>query len=349
MGKLPLERQLIALMYHSRRLRAPNFVRKDVELANYLAPVANGLGDLIVSLPALQALIATGEPTHLVTRSPFQEGLESRIEGLAGAIREIKFETAELKPADHYFNLRNHPLQTDHIWASPEFELQYPGYKINHVLKGICADFGINADFEHLSPLPFKHRAEAKDTVIFIPGSAGIVKCWPTQHWLNLAEELRANGQKLAVLGQPERSEIVRDCLNAGLRHIETPTIIDALDVISSAQCVIAVDTGLMHLAVHQMIPTVSLFRYNVMFQRDYPHVISLVAPRCNQKCIDIEFSAVPNKVIQFDSFKENENLTYWETWKCTAEKWEDSCMSAISVLSVLEAVNQLTMGRSVK
>ncbi|CAN5123119.1 hypothetical protein BH11CYA1_BH11CYA1_16260 [soil metagenome] len=318
-------------------------------MAFYLAPVANGLGDLIVSLPALQALINTGQPTYLVTRSPFQEGLEARIEGLAGSVRETEFESAQLKAGDTYFNLRNHPLQTDHIWASPEFERQYPGYKINHVLKGICADFGIDANYDHLTPLPFTTRLEAKDTVIFIPGSAGIVKCWPVQHWLDLAAELKSKGQKLAVLGQPERSEIVRDCLKAGLEHIPTPTIIDALDVISSAQSVVAVDTGLMHIALHQMIPTVSLFRYNVMFQRDYPHVRSLVAPLCQQSCIDIEFSAVPNKVVNFDIFKENENLTYWETWKCTSEKWEERCMSAITVESVLGAVTELSMEIKVK
>lgn len=311
-------------------------------MANYLAPVANGLGDLIVSLPALQALIKSGLPAYLVTRSPFQEGLEARIAGLAGSIREVDFDTAKLKADDNYFNLRNHPLQTDHIWASPEFERQYPGYKINHVLKGICADFGIDANYDQLTPLPFTARSEAKDTVLFIPGSAGIVKCWPTKHWLDLAAELKSRGQKVAVLGQPHRSEIVRDCLQAGLEHIATPTIIDALDVISSAKSVIAVDTGLMHLAIHQNIPTVSLFRYNIMFQRDYPHVRSLVAPRCHQSCIDIEFAAVPNKVVEFDSFKENENLNYWETWKCTAEKWEERCMWAISVESVLNAVSEL-------
>jgi len=311
-------------------------------VAYFLAPVANGLGDLIVSLPALQALIKSGQLTYLITRSPFQEGLEARIAGLAGSIREVDFDTAKLKADDNYFNLRNHPLQTDHIWASPEFERQYPGYKINHVLKGICADFGIAADYDQLTPLPFTARSEAKDTVLFIPGSAGIVKCWPTKHWLDLAKALQLRGQKVAVLGQPQRSEIVRDCLQAGLEHIATPKIIDALDAISSAKSVVAVDTGLMHLAIHQNIPTVSLFRYNTMFQRDYPHVRSLAAPRCQQSCIDLEFSAVPNKVIEFDSVKENENLTYWETWKCTAEKWEERCMWAISVESVLNAVSEL-------
>ncbi len=310
----------------------------------FLAPVANGLGDLIVSLPALQALIETGQPTFLVIRSPYQEGLEARITGLAGVLREIEFDEASLKSSDRYFNLRNHPLQTDHIWASPEFERKYPGYKINHVLKGICTDFGIQANFDDLSPLPFKFRHESEDLVLFIPGSTGIVKCWPTQRWLRLAAEINSRGQKLALLGQPERSEIVRDCLNAGLEHISTPTIIDALDIISSAKGVIAVDTGLMHLAVHQQIPTVSLFRYNVMFQRDYPHARSLTAPRCHQSCIDREFSAVPNKVVNIGTAKPNETLRYWETFQCIADNWEERCMHAIEVESVLEAMKELSM-----
>lgn len=313
-------------------------------MAYFLAPVANGLGDLIVSLPALQALIETGRPTFLVMRSAYQQGLEARITGLAGALREIDFDEASLKPGDKYFNLRNHPLQTDHIWASPEFERIYPGYRINQVLKGICSDFGIQANFDELSPLPFKFRHESKDKVLFIPGSTGIVKCWPTQHWLRLAAELHDRELNVAVLGQPERSEIVRDCLNAGLEHIATPTIEDALDVISSAKGVIAVDTGLMHLAVHQQIPTVSLFRYNVMFQRDYPHVRSSTAPRCHQSCIDREFSAVPNKVVTIDTAEPNETLTYWEMFKCTAENWEERCMFAIAVESVLQAMKELGM-----
>jgi ADP-heptose:LPS heptosyltransferase len=311
-------------------------------VAIYLAPISTGLGDLIVSLPALQALIQTGQPTYLISRTPMQEGLEHRIPGLAGIIRETVFDENSLSAEDVYFNLRNHPLQTDYIWGSAQFEKLYPGYKITDVLKGICADYGIAADYDKLTPLPFEKRNEAAGAVVIVPGSAGIVKCWPSYHWIDLAGRLSQTGHKILVVGQPDRSQIVKECVDAGLEHINTAKIEDALDVLSSAQCVIAGDTGLMHMAVQQNIPTVAIFRYNVMFMRDYPHVRTLAAPICHQPCIDLEFSAVPNKVISFDSFAENKQKVYWETWECTKESWPERCMSMILPEHVAQAVNEL-------
>ncbi len=242
-------------------------------MAYYLAPISTGLGDLIVSLPALQALIKTGKPTYLISRTPMQEGLESRITGLAGMIRENAFEPEKLSDDDVFYNLRNHPLQTDCIWGSENFEKAYPGYKITDVLKGICADFGISADYETLIPLPFQQRSDCTDAIVLVPGSAGIVKCWPSFHWIDLANRLLKSGQKVVIVGQPDRSPIVKECLESGLAHVQTPTMADALDALSSARCVVAGDTGLMRMAIHQNVPTVALFRYNVMFKRDYPHV----------------------------------------------------------------------------
>lgn len=311
-------------------------------MAIYLAPIAGGLGDLIVSLPVLQALIATGSPTYLICRTPMQEGLEHRIPGLAGSIRETYFDADSLSAGDVFFNLRNHPLQTDFIWGSEEFEQLYPGYKITDVLKGICKDFKIPADYDRLMPLPFNKRNEAAGTVVLVPGSAGIVKCWPSYHWIDLAGRLSQSGHKIAVVGQPDRSAIVRDCLDAGLMHISTPRVEDALDVLSSAACVIAGDTGLMHMAVQQNIPTVAIFRYNVMFMRDYPYTRTLAAPVCHQPCLDLEYSDVPNKVISFDAFCENEKKLYWETWECTKESWHDRCMSMILPEQVAQAVGEL-------
>lgn len=311
-------------------------------VAIYLAPISTGLGDLIVSLPAIQALIQSGQPTYLISRTPMQEGLETRIPGLAGIIRETDFDLDSLSKEDVYINLRNHPLQTDFVWGSNEFQQLYPGFKITDVLKGICADYGIAANYEQLVPLPFNNRKETAGAIVFVPGSAGIVKCWPSYHWIELAGRLSQSGHKIVVVGQPDRSPIVKDCVDAGLPHISTPKIEDALDVLSSALCVIAGDTGLMHMAVHQNVPTVALFRYNDMFKRDYEHVRTITAPLCHQACIDLEFSAVPNKVISFDSFAENEQKVYWETWECTKESWRERCMSMISPEAVAQAVSDL-------
>jgi len=307
-----------------------------------LAPISTGLGDLIVSLPAIQALIRTGEPTYLISRTPMQEGLEGRIPGLAGMIRETEFKSDTLLDDDRYFNLRDHRLQTDFVWGSEEFERLYPGYKITEVLKGICNDYGIEADYDQLVPLPFNRCKDAIGAIILVPGSAGIVKCWPSFHWIDLASRLSQKGHRVLIVGQPERSPIVRECVEAGLDLMATPQMTDALDVLSSARCVIAGDTGLMHLAVQQNVPTVAIFRYNVMFMRDYPHVRTLAAPVCHQPCIDLEYGSVPNKVISFDSFTENEQKVYWETWECTKENWADRCLSLITPDKVEGAVSEL-------
>ena len=57
----------------------------------FIAPVSFGLGDLVVSLPVVQAAVTaggcSGTETWLVTRSHSQAALAERIGGLAGTVR----------------------------------------------------------------------------------------------------------------------------------------------------------------------------------------------------------------------------------------------------------------------
>lgn len=310
-------------------------------MAYYLAPIANGLGDLIVSLPALQALIKTGEPTYLIMRSQRQEWADL-IDGLAGGIRETDFDAGSLSAGDTYYNLRAHPLQADYIWGSEEFEKRYPDFKINDVLKGICEDYGIPADFDNLTPLSFRPRSEAKNRIVFIPGSGGIVKCWPAQQWLDLASRLAGDGREVLVVGKPEQSEIVQALVNTELDYVPTPKFSDALNIVSSAACVVAVDTGLMHLAVNQGIPTIALFRYNTMFSRPYKHAVSLVARMCGAECIEREYSEVPNKMLEYAGDAKSESYEYWGTWRCAVEDEQERCMTTITPEVVHQSVLQL-------
>ncbi len=314
----------------------------------YFAAIANGMGDLIVCLPALQWLISTSVPVVLVLRSPEQAGLAGRIEGLAGTIEEVDFDEGSLGDDEVYINMRAHPLQADHIWGSAEFESKYPGYKIIDVLKGIGADWRIGADYDELVPLPHKTVAACCDKILLIPGSAGRVKCWPTQHWFSLAKELEKDGLDCLVLGQPEKCDIVAELTGVAasggatpvLPHFPTPTLADALDAISSARLVVAVDTGLMHMALHQGIATVALFRSNTMFLRPGFHCRNLVAPQCDPACLKQEFSAVPNRMLNYK--KGNESYAYWKTWDCALPNPAERCMSRIHVAEVYGAVREL-------
>ena len=84
-----------------------------------LAPVSYGLGDLVVSLPAVQALVSESQPAWLVARSPSQRLLAERIDGLAGVVDESTYTE---RPGDRFIDLRDHPLQRDVWWGSVEFE-----------------------------------------------------------------------------------------------------------------------------------------------------------------------------------------------------------------------------------
>ena len=302
-------------------------------MTTYIAPIGNGLGDLIVSLPAVQHLIAQGEPTVLVLRSPRQVGCAELIPGLKGSVREVDFDATALGAVHRYVNLREHPLQTDHVWGSSGFEKQYPGYRIADIVRDISRDFGIDADFENLVPLPYKARPELEDTVLLIPGSGGTFKCWRTQSWIELIKRFKAGGLPVAMAGQPQHSEAVAELLSSGVRLIETPAIADALDVVSSVSCVVSVDTGLMHLALQQLTPVAAIWINNpgsLNYLRTVKHCFPVVSPRCSKLCVSEELDKNLNLVTTFPQWEG------YDSWSCHASD-ADRCMNNVSVDEVFE------------
>src|SRR5258706_11091434 len=158
----------------------------------YVAPISFGLGDLVVSLPVVQALIAqarrTGGETWLVARSSAQTKLAERIEGLGGCVDEDTFDSRA--SGDRFVDLRDHPLQRDYWWGSPEFEQAFGPLSINEILGRICADFGIDAKFARPVPLTTRPRPELRSSVLFVTESDGPSKRWSAQSWASLAQSI---------------------------------------------------------------------------------------------------------------------------------------------------------------
>jgi hypothetical protein len=305
-------------------------------MAHYLGPFSLGLGDLIVSLPAVQGLIDSGFETHLVLRSPGQKGLAERIEGLAGAVPEEVFSRMSLGTGDVYLNMREHPLQKKYWWGSPSFDRDFPGWKINALLDIICKDLGINANFESLKPLKFGPREEVRDKVIFVPGSDGSYKFWTMENWLLLAEDFKSESVSVAILGQPDNCPAVRELLPF-LPWLPTPTLADAIDLLSSAKAVVAVDTGLMHIAVHQGIPTIGLFRCHPLYWRDYPHNFLVTTRPCDASCLIESLRFSYPSVTSFVNFE-------FRSWTCQSPS-EEACMAQIrhnSVFAVAQSNPEL-------
>ncbi len=306
------------------------------------------MGDLIVSLPAVEGLISTGVPTYLVVRGAGQQGLARRIPGLAGSLDEVDFDPSKLAKSDRYLNLRDHKLQTQFIWGSKEFSKAYPDYCIADVVEIISADLGIAKSPNKRLVLNFAPIQKVMGKVLFIAGSAGSMKCWPAEHFTELASRLNRIGLECLLVGQREKSQVVEQLCKNGMEHIETPNLESAVDVISSARLVVGVDTGLTHIAVNQGIKTVMLFRQNSIFKRRFGHLISITAPACLSECLIREMQGNYNTLLEFREPNQFNMPNYWQSWDCYQSDTAKRCMAQISVESVFAATKDL-IDREVK
>jgi len=314
----------------------------------YLSPIAQGLGDLIVSLPALDSLIASGDPTYLVVRGKIQQGLARRIPGLAGCLDEVDFDPTKISQSDRYINMRDHKLQTQFIWGSKEFSEAYPDYCIGDVVEIITKDLGIAKSANNRLALTFTPVQEVLGKVIFIAGSAGSMKCWPAEYFKELDSRLKKLQLESIVIGQREKSQVVDELCRSGMKHIETPDLESAIDVISSAHLVVGVDTGLSHVAVNQGVRTVMLFRQNSIFQRRFNHLISLLAPPCLEECLISEMKGEYNSLLEFNKPDDFNKPSYWQSWDCYQSDRAKHCMAQITVDRVLASAKDL-IDREVK
>ena len=297
----------------------------------YVAPISFGLGDLVVSLPAVQALIAqtreSGDETWLVARSSAQRKLAPRIEGLAGCVDEETFD----RPArgDRFVDLRDHPLQRDYWWGSPEFEQAFGPLLINDILDRICTDFGIDADFAQPVPLAARPRPDLSSSVLFVTESDGPSKRWTADRWASLAEGIGALGLDARLVTRDETSADMRA---AGIDAIRAPTPGDAVDVLGACRAVIGVDTGLTHIAVQQGTPTVTICRANSIFLRPWPHARAVVGDPCADACTSLEKDYAYNERVSLRGFQ-------WQPRTCPVQ---GLCLDPVQPADVLRALGEL-------
>ncbi len=308
----------------------------------FLSPIAQGLGDLIVSLPALEGLISTGVPTYLVVRGAGQQGLARRIPGLAGSLDEVDFDPSKLAKSDRYLNMRDHKLQTQFVWGSKEFSKAYPDYCVADIVEIISADLGIAKSPNKRLVLNFAPVQKVMGKVLLIAGSAGSMKCWPAEHFMELALRLNQIGLECLLIGQRDKSQVVEQLCRNGMEHIDTPNLESVVDVISSARLVVGVDTGLTHMAVNQGIKTVMLFRQNSIFKRRFDHLISITAPVCLEECLIREMQGDYNTLLEFRDPDHFNKPNYWQSWDCYQRDRAKHCMAQISVESVFAATKDL-------
>jgi Glycosyltransferase family 9 (heptosyltransferase) len=252
-----------------------------------IAPVSFGLGDLVVSLPLVQRVVqdgaSSGRQTWLVTRSDVQVALSERIGGLDGTVAERDLVVGQ---GDVLIDLRDHPLQRDAWWGSPEFEAAHGSLSINEILGRIGLDFGISADFSAPIPLAARARPDVEELVLLVADSDGDAKRWPPERWSELAGSLGRHGVETAVVTRSPCDGLLAD---PGLTGLVAPTVGDAVDVLTACRGVIGVDTGLTHVAAQQGTPTVTLCRMPAVYFRAWAHTRLAAGTRCDPECQQME------------------------------------------------------------
>jgi len=295
----------------------------------FVAPISFGLGDLVVSLPAVQAVVAkaeaTGDEAWLVTRAAGQALLAERIEGLAGRVDAEALTTCH-RP-DRVVDLRDHPLQRDFWWGSPEFEQAVGRLGINDILARICADFGLDADFSHPRPLQARPWPGLDESVVLVTESDGAFKRWRAEHWSSLASEVRAWGLGVRLVTRSTATIGV-----TGIAELCAPTPGDAVDVLTACRAVVGLDTGLTHIAAQQGTPTVTISRSNSVYFRPWPHTRLVTGAPCDEACVAAEAAYAYNERADLRGFTPRPRA-------CPAD---GACLAGIEPATVAAALREL-------
>jgi Glycosyltransferase family 9 (heptosyltransferase) len=269
---------------------------------DYVAPISFGLGDLVVSLPIVQAMVADsrrrGRETWLVARSTSQALLSERIPGLGGWVDEATFRP--VPGTDRVVDLRDHPLQRDYWWGSPEFEAAHGRLDINEILGRIASDFGIDADLSGPTPLQSSPVPGLGQTVLLVTETDGPAKAWPASKWEVLAGQLRRRF---------EVRQVTRTLAGGNLDPLAAPALAlsspgAAVDALSSCRGVIGIDTGLTHIAVQQRTATVTICRHGSVYFRPWPHARALRGAPCGAECLAEERASAYNDRVSLRGFR---------------------------------------------
>ena len=118
-------------------------------------------------------------------------------------------------------------------------------------------DYGVNRNQFALS------KVDIENYVLFLHGTTWTTKHWPEEYWKELAKIARDQGFKVKLpwgnLAEYERAlRIAAD--NIAVEVLPKLTLKEIATVLASAKVIVAVDTGLGHLAAALDVPTVSLY-----------------------------------------------------------------------------------------
>jgi ADP-heptose:LPS heptosyltransferase len=317
----------------------------------------NGIGDLLIALPAIQALGRShpaGELTVL-TLAPGGDLLQHDplIHHIAYARRNtptqkqhvrnsveafLAHHTFDLVVSDTTFDAIDHIIRTSdagrcvtNLWRQPP-----PHERVaERFLRILLAEGLITPDV--IAPpqvhLTAAERYQAWQLVgklphprIFLFPDAGMpIKRWPLEHFIRLGQVMqqRYKAQVVVLSGShPYESTLIARAIGGNVLACTSMSLRELAAVISYADLFVGPDTGPSHLAAILGVPTITLFgpSWHQRYGQAAPHINLQGSPECRERVI-ADFT----------------QQTCWYSGVCPLHPWP-TCVAAISPADVVRA-----------
>jgi heptosyltransferase-1 len=157
-------------------------------------------------------------------------------------------------------------------WAALLYQRRFPIVREQHAIKRLRSLFSQALGYEQPDSVPdygidrgrfLSDVSSEQPYLVFLHGTTWATKHWPETHWLALAKLANQNGFAVKLpwgtATELERAErIAAQCEQVEV--LPKLDLLGAATVIAGAKAIVAVDTGLGHLAAALDVPTLSLY-----------------------------------------------------------------------------------------
>lgn len=179
---------------------------------------------------------------------------------LSGARHKVAFHNKEF---GHWF--AHHVLHRDFTDSRMSSEYR----DLARFLRCDDDDYLLGLDIPHEvqtqveAMLPAGNHKTSQKRVVLAPFTTREQKCWPVYHWSALIEYLNKRNYQVVVLGGPGDVDSARRLLkdhSSVINLVGKTSLLQSYAVITRANQLIGVDTGLTHMGVAADVPTIAIF-----------------------------------------------------------------------------------------
>ena len=316
-----------------------------------------GIGDVVIALPAIQALGRSYPEAELtvLTLPPGGELLESdplihRVvypDSNANARKSVEALLAhhafDLIVSDTNYDSIDAVIQNSaasrvvtNLWRTPP-----PNERVgDRFLQILLSEDLIEADVIkpiqlHLTPAEVSRAQEvfrlASRPLVFLCPDAGMqIKCWSTTNFVTLGQTLRQRYGATVIIpigSDVERSTGIADAIGNGAQILPRGKLREMAAALACADLVVAADTGPGRIAAALGVPTITLFgpSWHGRYGHPLPHINLQGYPECSERVTR--------------NFTEQ---SCWYSGVCPLKQNWQTCIDAISPADVLAAAERL-------